>query len=281
MAYVTIVGMKGLRSVCAIVFFVAAVSAQQTGAPTAPGFEVVSIRLVPPNAPPTYRSQDFTAILPGGQYVDSRTPLSFMIGFAYNMKRAWRELEGLPNWAKNQSFAVAAKAAPDFPALTPAENLEQVRLMMRAMLADRFQLRLHSETRQERVFELKIAKDGLKIPVAEPPLPPAKEGHVNAAMGDSGGRMIGKNSTMAGMATALSIFLKHPVIDQTGLLGYYDFDIRWSAPETTEGQSGGLGAEGLGLLVTTLKDRFGLYLSNSTGPVRYWVVDHIAPPSEN
>ena len=54
-------------------------------------------------------------------------------------------------------------------------------------------------------------------------MPPAKEGYVNAAMSDRGGRMIGNKSTMGGMATALTMFLKRLVIDQTGLKGLLRF----------------------------------------------------------
>ena len=263
-------------------FFTSTLTAQKQAAPIVPSFEVVSIRAVPSNAPAIMRTQDFTPILPGGQYVDSRTGLLFMIAFAYNVKNPSGQLVGLPNWAQNQSFAVAAKPAQNFPVLPPAENIAQVRLMMGAMLADRFHLRLHTETRKERVFNLELAKGGIKITQVAAPVPPDKEGHVNAAMGDSGGRMIGHKSTMAGLAIALTIFLKHPVIDQTGLKGYYDFDVRWSAPETPEHQSsGGLGTDGLGLLISTLQNQFGLHLKNTTGPVEYWVVDHVEPPTDN
>ncbi|MBI2686206.1 MAG: TIGR03435 family protein [Acidobacteria bacterium] len=263
-------------------FLTAALVSQQPKASGPPGFEVVSIRRVPLNAAPILRSQDFTPVLPGGQYIDSRTTLLFMIAFAYNVKFPSRQLVGLPNWAKEQSYAVAAKPAEDFPTLPPAENLERVRLMLRTMLTDRFHLRVHTETRRERVYDLKVANGGIKLQEVDPPVPPAKEGRVNAAMGDSGGRMIGNKSTMAGIATALAIFLKQPVVDRTGLRGYYDFDVRWSAPETArEHAPGGLGTEGIGLLISNLRNQFGLIVKKATGPVEYCVVDHVEPPAEN
>ena len=122
----------------------------------------------------------------------------------------------------------------------------------------------------------------MKIHEVDPPVPPAKEGYVNAAMGDQGGRMIGNKSTMGGMAIALTMFLKQLVVDQTGLKGYYDFNVRWSAPEPPDGQSsGGLGTEGLGLLISNLQSQFGLQLTKSTGQVDYWVVDHVEQPTSN
>jgi len=257
-------------------------TAQQPSAPASPKFDVVSIRAVPPNVRPVLREQDFTPVLPGGQYVDSRTNLLFMIAFAYGVKNS-NQLAGLPNWAANQAYAVAAKPAEGFPLLPPGENQEQVRLMVRAMLADRFHLQVHAETRQEPVFDLQVARGGIKIKEVDPPVPPAKEGRVSAAMGDRNGRMIGNKSTMAGLASALTIFLQRPVIDQTGLRGYYDFDVRWSAPEAPGGQppSPGFGTEGTGLLISNLQDQFGLRLTRTTGPVDYWVVDRVEPPTGN
>jgi uncharacterized protein (TIGR03435 family) len=261
----------------------AALTAQERTTPAAPRFETVSIRPVPANAPPVMRDSDFTPVLPGGQYIHSRAELFSMISLAYSVDNPSVQLVGLPNWAKDQSFAIAAKPAEGFPALSLAENLEQVRLMMRAMLEDRFRLQLHTETRQGPILKLEVAKGGLKVKEAEAPVPPAKEGLVGAAVGNDRGRIIGNKSTMAGLARALTIFIKRPVVDQTGLKGYYDFDVKWSAPETADRQppSPGLGPDGIGLLISTLQNQLGLYLTNTAGPVKYWVVDHVTPPTDN
>jgi uncharacterized protein (TIGR03435 family) len=263
----------------AVLFLATTLAAQQSAAPSTPKFEVVSIRVVPPNTPPTMRDIDFTPVLPGGQYVDSRTILPLVIGFAYNVKNSSKHLVGLPNWANNQAYAVAAKPAQGFPALPPAENREQVRLMMRAMLAERFHLQLHTETRQEPIFNLEVAKGGFKIKEVDPPLPPDKEGYVGLQLSDSGGRMLGNKSTIAGIVSALTPWLPGTVVDQTGLKGHYDFDVRWNAPGIPEAT--GLGADGIALLISTLQERFGLRLTKTTGPAEYWVVDHIEPPTDN
>lgn len=246
-------------------------------------FEVVSIRAIPPNAPPVMRDIQFTPVLPAGQYVDSRTNLLFMISFAYNVEDPSIRLVGLPDWGRRQGFAVSAKPSPNFPVLSASENREQVRRMMHTMLEDRFHLQLHTETRKGQVFNLELAKGSFKFKEVDPPVPPATEGPVGAAMGDSSGHMIGNKSTMSGLAKALVIFLKQPVIDQTGLKGYYDFNVRWNAPERPDGLASGpgLGAEGIGLLLSALQDHFGLRMTKSVGPVKYWVVDYVEPPSEN
>lgn len=257
----------------------------QTRAKTPPPavFDVVSIRVVPPNAPPVMVAQDFTPVLPGGHYMDSRTNLFFMIAFAYNVKNPSLQLVGLPKWAKGQTYSVDAKSAEGFPDLPPEENREQVRLMLRAMLSDRFHLQVHTESRQQPVFNLVLANGGLKLKQVDPPVPPATEGHVGAAMSDSSGRMVGKKSTMAGMASALTLFLKRPVYDQTGLKGFYDFDVSWTAPPPPDGQppARGLGPDGIAMLISNLHDQFGLRLTEANGPVQYWVVDHVEQPTEN
>jgi uncharacterized protein (TIGR03435 family) len=182
----------GKRTGFGAVLLATALAAQQ---PAPPKFDVVSIHPVPPNPPLMMRDPGFTPVLPGGQYSDPRTQLLSMIAFAYDVKDPSTQLVGLPDWAKKEIFVVAAKPAPGFPALSPAENREQVRLMMRAMLADRFHLQLHTETREERIYALEAAKGGVKIKEVDPPVPPAKSGPVEAAMSDEHGRMIGKKST--------------------------------------------------------------------------------------
>jgi uncharacterized protein (TIGR03435 family) len=255
-------------------------SAQQS--PAGPAFEVVSIHPVPADAPLVAIDRDSRGVLPGGQYVDPRGSLVSMICFAYNVESSSNRLLGLPGWAKERSFAVSAKAAQDSPTLPPSENYERVRLMLRAMLADRFHLQLHTETRQEEVFSLEIAKGGIKIKQVDPPTGLLKERPVGCALGDDGGHMVGDRSTITSLAGVVSLFLKRPVIDRTGLTGYYSFDVRWSAPETADGPpaSPQLGTVGTGLFISALQD-LGFRLRQTKGAVRYWVVDHIEPPTEN
>jgi len=90
--------------------------------------------------------------------------------------------------------------------------------------------------------------------------------------------MIGQKSTIAGIGRILSPWLKATVLNDTGLTGYYDFDVKWTALDA--GDSGQI-PDAMGLLISVLQTRFGLKLSKSQGPVRYMVVDHVEPPTEN
>lgn len=242
-----------------------------------PAFEVVSIHRVPPNAEPVFREQDFTPVKPGGQYTDSRTNLFFLIAFAYDVKNPATQLTGLPNWAEKEEYSIAAKPAESFPSLPPGENREQVRMMMRAMLAERFYLQMRTETRREPVLALTLDKGGIKIKEVSPPVPPEKETPVGMAAGDSGGRMIGRKATTGGIARALTVMMKRLVVDQTGVRGYYDIDIHWTATDAPPG----LGAEGEALIVSNLQSQLGLRLTKMVAPVDYWVVKRIERPTDN
>jgi len=87
------------------------------------------------------------------------------------------------------------------------------------------------------------------------------------------------------LASTLAHWLKTPVFDATGLTGSYAFDIQWNEPFTTpDGQRAsafGVGAAGLGLLISNVKSQLGLQLHKVNGPVEYWIVDQVKPPTPN
>src|SRR5580698_1213562 len=143
-------------------FLPAALVAQQSSAAPTPRFEVVAIRPIPPNTPPTLRDPSFTPVLPGGHFMDSSTTLLQMIALAYDIKNPTVQLVGLPSWGRDHSFSVEAKLGADFAGPAPAENLDRVRLMLRAMLADRFRLQVHTETREAPIVTLDLAKGAIK-----------------------------------------------------------------------------------------------------------------------
>ncbi len=64
--------------------------------------------------------------------------------------------------------------------------------------------------------------------------------------------------------------------------GYYDLDASWKNPDPVDAvSSGGLGAEGLAMLISNLRSQFGLRLTRAKGPADYWVVQHVALPIQN
>lgn len=228
------------------------------------------------------RAQDFDPVLPGGRFVDPATSFGFLVAFAYDIENPDSRLLGLPTWAW-KPYAVTARAADDFPVLSLSENLQRVRLMLRQMLTDRFGLHLHTENRRETVLKMQVEKGGLLLKEVAAPIPPEREGRVNVALGDDGGRLIANKATVASLAKVIALFLGQNVIDETGLTGYYDYDIRWTA-QVEPGSprpSSRLGADGMALFLSTLKDRFGLTFSRDTGPVQYWIIDQAQLPTED
>ena len=146
--------------------------------------------------------------------------------------------------------------------------------MVRGMLETRFHLQLHTEVRQAPAYELVRAKGGFRLREVTPTVPPIKEGPVFSYYGDPA--VMGSKSTMAGMARSLTAVLNTQVINRTGLTGYYDFDV---SPDSL--RDSGFGVDGIGLLILSLRSQFGLSLVKTTGPVQFWVVDHMEPPSNN
>ena len=270
-----------MRRVIIISVVVAAACSGMAAAPQpARKFELISIRQVPANAPPVMREQGFNAFQPGGRYIEPGTNLFFLIAEAYRVSYPDNRLLGLPDW-KDARYAIMARAGDDYPQLSPDDDSEQVRLMLRELLTDRFKLRLHTETRQETVLRMNVDKGALQVKEVAAPVPPEREGNVNMALSDSGGRMIGQKATMAGLARVAGLFLRQEVIDDTGLSGYYDFDIRWTATPAPGAPppSATLGTDGIALFMSTLREKFGLRFSRTTGPVQYWIVDHVEMPA--
>lgn len=223
-------------------------------------------------------------VQPGGRFVTPGMGPVGLILFAYDVVRpAETLLPVLPDWAKNMRFAVSAVAGDDYPQLSLAENHERVRLMVREMLKDRFRLQMRTEMRQEKVLKMSIDPGGLRLKEVAAPVPPEQAGRVTGSAGDRGGRLVGTKVTMASLARVAGNFLRQNVIDETNVKGYYDFDVRWTASEIPGAPppQGRLGPDGLDLFIRTMKEEFGLRFSGATGPVEYWVIDRIEPPSEN
>ena len=108
-------------------------------------FDSVAIHVVPADAPVVSRPVGASSIFPGGRFMDSRIPLTVMIGFAYDVHNG-TDIVGLPNWAENTAYSISAKAGDNYSAASPEDNVAQVRLMMRTMLSDRFHLQIQIET---------------------------------------------------------------------------------------------------------------------------------------
>jgi uncharacterized protein (TIGR03435 family) len=243
-------------------------------------FDTVAIHAVPPDAPNLSRPVGFSPIYPNGRFSDPRIPLSTMIGLAYDVHNG-ADVVGLPKWAENTSYSITAKAGEDFSAESPEDNVAQIRLMMRTMLSDRFHLQVQTETRDQKGLMLEVGPGGLKINEVSAPIPPEKEGYAfGNAWKDGGGRITGTKATMVGLARSLTMTLGQPVVDRTGLTGYYDLDLKWPGDDQESAATFGSPAFVAGAL-QTLREKLGLRITTTTVSVTTWRVTHVEPPTEN
>lgn len=192
-----------------------------------------------------------------------------------------------PGWLGSTRF--------DFLAKVPAgATKEECQAMIRNLLAERFKMAVHRETREMQVYELTVAKNGPRFKESTPKDPPKDDGPSGPLKRDGDGfpilppgmsaaiiaghaRMQSEDQTMAWFAERLSERLQTPVTDATGLAGKYDFVVSW-AWEEGPGAASAAAAD----LINALQSQLGLKVERTKGTVEVLVVDHIEKvPTEN
>jgi uncharacterized protein (TIGR03435 family) len=232
--------------------------AQQEGPPA---FEVATIRPSGPESPPISIQR-----LPGGRLVTSNAPLPMLIQWAYQLDEG--RLLGVSAGVNSLRFDVVAKSAEPEPA--PG----QMQLMMRTLLAERFKLVVHRETRELVAYTLVTDSSGPKVRAVtmDGPADPNP-----FKMSDSGS-LTGTRVTADMLATVLSNQLGRPVQNMTGLTGAFDFTLRW-APDTavTPGDS-----QDRPSLFTAIREQLGFRLVAEKRSIDVVVIDRVErTPTEN
>jgi uncharacterized protein (TIGR03435 family) len=181
------------------------------------------------------------------------------------------QVEGLPGWAKTEPIAVEAKVDPATAAtlnkLPAAERWNQMKLMMQAMLADRFALKAHFESREMPIYELVVAKEGPKIKKTAP------DDQSGNARYDAG-KISAHQLSIQALAANLSFTVGRLVVNKSGLEGGYDFTLDYAA-------DGADASDTRPSIFTALEEQLGLKLEPARGPVDVIVVDHIERPTAN
>ncbi|MGA3099637.1 MAG: TIGR03435 family protein [Bryobacteraceae bacterium] len=220
-----------------------------------PAFEVASVK---PAAPQTDGRVMIRMGGDAGQVDYTNVSLKQVLAKAYDVKSY--QITG-PSWLDSERYDIVAKV-PDGVAK------EQIPAMLRALLADRFQMKVHRETKEQSVYAIMVGKNGPKLtkydenasPVftfnqaGDPlPPPPGGAGRIATAAGRGGGGGSGgamakggamvsmtsngathlqaRGSTLAGLADMLSSFMDRPVVDMTGIEGEYDISLEAAAEE--------------------------------------------------
>ena len=159
----------------------------------------------------------------------------------------------------------------------PADTtLAQSRQMMQSLLAERFRLATHWETKQLPVYALRVAPGPTKLKPSDPGKePPIKPGSIDCPTDDPHchhGYAVA--STTTGLAGLLSLMLERPVIDKTGLSGTYSFGVVKWAGDDSSGSS-------LPSVFAFMREQFGLELKPEVGPLPVLVIDHVEKPTGN
>ena len=261
-----------------------------------PSFEVASVK---PN-----KSGDGRVAIgnqPGGRFTATNVPLRLLIRVAYKIQDF--QVVGAPDWSDR--FDIVAKAASDIPPEPPGAPPGPLQFMLQSLLAERFKLVAHPETRELPIYALTIARSdgklgpGLRQAAVDcqaslaaarargngpPPFPGPGE-RPTCGLRMAPGLMSGGGVSISQLADTLSPFLQRVVIDRTGLAGNFDVDLTWTPEQLPQGPPPP-GAPPLPpidpngpSLFTALQEQLGLKLDSTKGSVSVLVIDHAEQPA--
>jgi uncharacterized protein (TIGR03435 family) len=260
---------------------------QAAAAQSAPAFEVVSIRRN------ESRTEAPTTRVEGGRFVASNVALQQLISDAYRMP-----VTGGPEWIRDPPgppragevrFDVIATIPPDTPAA-------QIPLMVRTLLARRFGLAVHTETRETPAYLLVHAREDRRLgprllpstqqcqseidagPLRAPVRRVTEDGKPVCSIMMGPAAIRGGGLTMRFLANTLGGFVGRVVVDRTGLTGPFDFELTYAPPARGTPPPP---SEDRPSIFTAVQEQLGLELEPSVAPVEFLVVDTVSMPTEN
>jgi len=229
-----------------------------------PAFEAASIHLVDPHTAADLQrgiGQLSMSPFPTNLFTLHSAPLSFLIQIAYAVDTQ-DNISAMPGWMDSQLYDISAKVEGD-----QQLTLEQMRPLLQQLLAQRFHLAVHHQSKLLSGFALIVAKGGPKL---QPPAKPKRK---------MGGQILPNGLTFWNMDLAHFVLILsrpagQPVIDKTGLTGVYDFKLSYTPTNDPDSS--------LPSFFTAIQDQLGLKLEPQKVPVETLVIDHIdRTPTEN
>lgn len=224
-----------------------------------PSFAVASIK--PSAAPVKFEHDGRIETSPGGLRMQDVT-VSSCIKWAYGVQDS--QIAGLEP-RDSPHYDVIAKADTPVPEA-------HMKVMMQSLLAERFKLTFHRQSRELSAYALTVAKNGPKFREA---IDDAKGTIRNSQAG-----FIAKSVTMREFADFISGPLSAPVVDATGLTAKYDFSVDFTSYLPTDLEPGKR-PDTIGIVLTAMQGELGLKFESRKMPVEVMVVDHVEKPSEN
>jgi uncharacterized protein (TIGR03435 family) len=193
------------------------------------------------------------------------------------------QVRGAAGWIATERYDIDAKA-------DSGVGRKQLMLMLRTLLSDRFQLKMHREVKQLPVYRLVLGKGG-------PQLKPSNDrDNTPASLQIRPNAFIGHKVSMRWFTDALSAQVNRPVLDGTGLKGDYDFDIQYapqdgkpdnvsdnSTEPDDEDDNNVTGTAPISTvpMFTAIREQLGMKVLTQKGPVEILIIDHAAKPSPN
>lgn len=225
--------------------------------PKAPAYDVVTIK---PNNSGSGSSRNSTTDY---NFTATNVSLMMLLAGAYDIKQD-DLISGITAPLKSARFDIQAKITdPDADGIKHT-SAEQRTAMLQTLLAQYFQLKVHTETRVLPVYELVVMPGGIKFKELAP------GGHI----GIHNTQLTAQGIPMEKLAAILSGLVQRTVVDKTGLTATYDIALSWSnesSPPDSPWPS----------IFTAVQEQLGLKLESAKGPVQTLVIDHVEMPSEN
>ena len=245
-------------------------------------FDIAVIRLAPP--PDANFHVAVSSPPHSSRFEATNLPIKSLIQIAYGYDAP---VVGAPDWTANTFYDILAHsdeaADAKLAKLTDNEVRLEKRNAIRVLLGERLGLKTHFETRNSAIYNLVVAKGGVKMQVVPSP-PPPQDGetpaapppaNVQARGSQHGLEFIGSNASMRAIAAPLSAMVEMPVVDKTGLTGTYNYTLQfgreWSESDPDSWPS----------IFTAVQEQLGLKLDAVHESVPNLVIDHITKPTDN
>jgi len=213
-----------------------------------------------------------------------------LVSQAYGIKQDL--ISGMPGWADGAHFDVKAKLTPQdaeaFEKLSREEKIAANKALLRSILEERFHLKTHIETKQLPVYNLVLAKGGLKMKaVGEDDTFPKRvngpDGRpVRGLVRMQDGMFIDQGIEISGLVNQLANMVHRTVIDKTALKGRFDLALKYAPdrdapPDANNGSS----QDDAPSIFAALEEQLGLKLQSDKGPVDTLLIDHVERPTQN
>jgi uncharacterized protein (TIGR03435 family) len=244
-----------------------------------PTYDVASIK-------PSKASDETTLLFRPGAFSAKGMTLKSLLKEAYGIQDD--QISGASKWVSSQTYDIEAKVDGVDAAALEKLSEDQVKGMFRSFLRDRFQLKVHWETKELPVLALVVAKGGPKLQQAKPgdTYPDGIKGPDGKPAGHAGmlmwgrGRLTGQGIPIGNLVPPLTQELGRIVEDKTGLTGNYDIELRWTTDDASPDSRSASDSPGPSLF-TAMQEQLGLKLESQKAPVQVLLIDHVEQPAPN